>query len=76
MQEQTQDRNLQRLLNGDKAVAAYIISNAMGETDSTAMMNRSGTDATPLELVNESLIVIGPHASPAPVTNLTVEDVY
>ena len=76
MQEQTQDRNLQRLLNGDKAVAAYIISNAMGETDSAAMMNRSGTDATPLELVNESLIVIGPHASPAPVTNLTVEDVY
>lgn len=76
MQEQTQDRNLQRLLNGDKAVAAYIISNAMGEADSAAMMNRSGTDTTPLELINESLIVIGPHASPAPITNLTVEDVY
>jgi len=48
----------------------------MGKTDSAAMMNRSGTDTTPLELVNESLIVIGPHASPAPVTNLMVEDVY
>ena len=48
----------------------------MGETDSAAMMNRSGTDATPLELVNESLIVIGSHTCPASVTNLTVEDVY
>ena len=48
----------------------------MGKADSAAMMNRSGTDTTPLELVNESLIVIGPYASPASVTNLMVEDVY
>ena len=35
-----------------------------------------GVDASMLELVDECLVVVGSHPSPAGITDLTIENVY
>ena len=64
------------LVYENQFVVGQIIRDRVGEADYMPVIYTCGVYASPLELVNESLVVVSTHRGPAMITNLTVEDVY
>jgi hypothetical protein len=62
--------------DGYKLVFGYVVPDRMDERDGSAIIYGSGIDATTQELVDECLIVIGTHTSPAGITYLMIEYCY
>lgn len=53
----------------DEFVTLYIVSDRMGEGDCLTIIDGRDINASPLELVNESLVVIGTHSYPFNFSN-------
>jgi hypothetical protein len=56
-----------------QSVADYIIFDRVGETDGFTIEYDRSIYAASLELVDECLVVIGTHTSPAVTANLMIE---
>ena len=57
-------------------VVWQIIPDGMSEADGLTVIDRRNVYAASLELVDESLVVIGTHTSPAGIVDLTIEYFY
>lgn len=60
----------------DQSIAGNIVPDGMGEGGGFAVIDGRDINAATLELVDECLIVIGSHTSPAGTADLTVENGY
>ena len=61
--------------DGDESVTLYVVSDWMGEGDCLTVIDRRGINASSLELVNESQVVIGTHSYPTIIVDFTIERV-
>ena len=59
-----------------KPVARYIVPDGMGKTDGLTVIDGRNINAATLKLVDEGLVVIGTHTSPASIADLMIENCY
>ena len=59
-----------------KPVARYIVPDGMGKTDGLTVIDGRNINTSSLELVDECLVVIGSHTSPAGIADLMIENCY
>lgn len=62
--------------NGGQPIVSNIEPDEMSEDDSLTIIDGRDINASSLELVDECLVVIGTHTSPAGITNLMIEYCY
>ena len=62
--------------NGGQPIVGNIVPDVTSERYGFAIIDGRGFNASSLELVNECMVVIGTHTSPARVTDLTIEYCY
>lgn len=62
--------------DGNQPIDGNIVLDRTSEADSFTIIDGRDINAAPQELVDECLIVIGTHTSPAGVADLTIEDCY
>ena len=54
----------------DEFATLYVVSDRMSEGDCLTVIDKRDINASPLELVNECLVVIGTHSYPASLLHL------
>ena len=62
--------------DGGQPVVGQVIPDRLGKADGLTVIDGRNINASMLELVDERLIMIGTHSSPAGIADLTIEYCY